>query len=380
MAQILIDADGFQTLCDFETGEPMDEPSTQLMKDLMKITPNIPFPGDDKPEVLKWTVDAALELDKFMHPDLMFVSFATPMLIRSFYDMSEDESQAMYTRMFDEIKRFFAETDFEPMVIGGGSLSPVLGELDFSKISTKPVFSMFNHHYAGIYDASKEDGENLRKIEHLRKIITKEEYIKTNPGLSQEYLDMMPDYIVMRDTGYAYNLVAKRGYTVKMLADVCEELPVYTTLEQPKHIRDVYSIVNKELTNGKRVAVMLLEGTGEKEFQLPYTMVDNCDDLYCYEQGVSLYRVINSGKKYSEEKDPPVVQHHSAKGLHQYPFSMLMSGVPTGNLGQRADKVTASVGTRSGFTHSYCMADVNIECHARNLASSGVLAVVTDKE
>jgi len=380
MAQILIDANGFQALADFETGKAMDEPLTQRMKDLMKITPSIPFPGDESPEAVKWTIDAALKIDDYMHPDFMFISIASPMLLRTFCEMSDEESKALYDNMFQEINRFFAETKYEAVVVGGGSLSPVIGGIDLSPITKKPVHSTFNHSFAGIYETTEEESAKLREIEHIQKIISREEYVAANPRLSAEYIEMLPDYMIMREDGYAFNTIAKRGYKVRMVADSCSELPVYTTLGEPKHIRDIYPMINKALDEGKRVAIVLLEATGEKEFGLPYIKVDNCEDFYCYEQGVSLYRVLNSGRKYSEEADPPVVQKHTTGPVHKYPYSMINDKVSTGNLGQRPDKLTASVGTRSGFTHSYCLCDVNVECHSRNLAGSAVLVMVNDEK
>lgn len=381
MAQILLDVEGFQTICDFETGEPMDGPETELMEKIMEITPDIPYPGDRNKESIKWTIDAALEIDKLIKPDYMFLSFATAMMMRTHDVLTKEENKALDDETFSQLERFFAETDYIPVVVGGGKVSPIIAELDFSPLSRLPIFSACNKNIAGLFDSEPGDEEKLRNTKGIGKVFTKEEYIAANPGLSQRYIDMLPDFFAERENGYAFTAVAKRGFPQITVCDIEEELPVYTTLGEPEHIRDIYPMVNDALTEGKRVCVVVLEAVGKDEFRLPYKMVNAKEDLMYYDQGHALYFVLNTGRKYSMEDYPPIARTEvHMNTTERYPFSQFFSVMPCGTMGRRPDKVTAAVGTRSGFVHECTMADVCLECHSRNVSDSGVFVLVNDKK
>lgn len=379
MKEVLLDVGGFQSVVDFETGEPIETEPSESMRKVMEMTPKIPFPGDRKIETIDWTIDAAIEVNKLIQPDYMFISMATPMMLRLYEEFTDEENDAIDTRVFQQVDRFLSETGFEPIIVGGGGVSKPKGVIDFSSLTTQPILSMCSHNIASLYDAAPGDAEKLKDIEHIKQIISKEEYIALNRHLSDYHKSLVPDYIIVKENGWAYESITKRGVPLVGCADMDETLPVYSALELPDHIRDVSMIADRALDNGSRVAIILLEGIGEKNFKLPHRNVINKDDFFTYDQGHALYFALNTGWKYNDHDYPPVpvplaVVNSSAKN----PFSQFFKTLPTNTLGTRPDIVTAAVGSRSGFTHETCMADLCLECHARNLAASGVFALVNN--
>lgn len=381
MAEILLDVGGFQSVSDFETGEPIEHEPSALMQKVMQITPHLPFPGDRDIRSIAWTVDMALEVNKLYSPHFMLLSFATPMMLRINNALSKEDNAEIDKKLFAEIKRFFDNSDYEAVIVGGGNVRPTLGELDFSGLSKLPTHSMCCFDYAGLFNAADQDAEAVYHISHAKKVVSRQKYIAANPDLSEKHISMLPDFLIMHENGYAFNSITKRGFPVQVVADVAEKLPVYTTLDEvPQHTLQVRGIIDRALDAGKKVALLVLEATGEQNFLLPYTMMDNTDDFFTYDQGMPLYFALASGKKYSKQPYPAVVSTQVYLNTNErYPYSQYFSELPEDTLGRRKDKLTAAVGTRSGFVHESFMADLCIECHSRNLSVSGIFALVNDK-
>lgn len=379
MANIMLDVNGWQTVLDFETGEPIENINNPIIEDLMKITPSMPYPGDTNPQSVDWTVDVALAVSTYYNPDFIMLAFSTPQLMKVNEELTPEESGAINERVFKQLTRFLDNTEFEPMVIGMGGMQDIKGVIDQSKLSTGLLSTMCAYHYAGLFTSCENDANVIKNMEHIEYAITKDEFKAAYPGIKDTYYSMLPDYLLMSSDGYVFNEMGKRGIVHKKTPQMMRELPVYTALDTPKHILEVRGILERAMDEGKKVALIMLEGTGTEDFKLPYTMMSNQTGWFVYDQGLSQYLAVTTGKPFYEHDYPPIV--NSATYLNtseKYPYSQYFSILPEDTIGRKPSKRTAAVGTRSGFIHETAMADICIECHSRELSVSGVFVLVND--
>lgn len=379
MAIIMLDVNGWQTVLDFETGEPVENLNNPIMEDMMKITPSIPYPGDMNPASVDWTVDVGLAVSKYYNPDFIMLAFSTQQIMKMNQQLTPEESLAINERVFKQVTRFLATTEYEPMVIGMGGMQDIKGVIDQSNLSTGLTATMCAYHYAGLFTSRPSDTDAIKNMEHLEYAITKDEFKAAHPDIKNTYYSMLPDFLLMSSDGYVFDEIGKRGIVHKKTPRMMLELPVYTTLEPPKHILEVRGILESAMDEGKKVALILLEGTGTEDFKFPYTMMGNQTEWFVYDQGLSQYLAVTTGKPYYEYEYPPVVNSAIYLNTSQkYPYSQFFSILPKDTIGRRPDKRTAAVGTRSGFIHETTMADICIECHSRQLSMSGVFVLVND--
>ncbi|MDD4802177.1 MAG: hypothetical protein PHF24_04460 [Syntrophomonas sp.] len=379
MAKIMLDVGGWQTVVDFATGDPVDDLNDPIMEDIKQITPSIPYPGDTEPGAIDWTVDAALAVCDYYNPDFIMLAFATQQLIKINQHLTPEESVAINERIFRQVSRFLENTDYQPMIIGMGGMQDIKSVIDQSQLSTRLITSMCAYHYAGLFMSSASDAETIKNMEHIEYVISKEELRASYPDMRETYYRMLPDFLLMSSDGYVFNEIGNRGIVHKKTPQLMRELPVYTTLDRPQHILEVRGILEHAMDKGKKVALIMLEGTGTDDFKLPFTMMDNQTEWFVYDQGLSQYLAAATGKKFYEYDYPPVV--NSAAYLNtseKYPFSQHFTFLPEDTIGRRPDKRTAAVGTRSGFIHETTMADICVECHSRQLSMSGVFVLVND--
>lgn len=379
MANIMLDVNGWQTILDFETGEPVENCNNVIVEDMMKITPSLPYPGDTNPESLDWTVDAALAVSDYYNPDFIMLAFATPQLMKINEQLTAEESAAINERLFRQLTRFLDNTDYEPMVIGMGGMQDIKGVIDQSKLSTGLTTTMCAYHYAGLFSSRENDAEAIKNMENIEYVITKDEFKATHPEINDRYYNMLPDYLLKSSDGYVFNEIGNRGIVHKKTPRLMRKLPVYTTLETPEHILEVRGILERAMDKGKKVALIMLEGTGTEDFRLPYTLMGNQTEWFVYDQSFSQYLAVATGKPFYEYDYPPIVDSlTSLNTSEKYPYSQYFSILPEDTIGRRPDKRTAAAGTRSGFIHETTMADICVECHSRQLSMSGVFVLVND--
>ncbi|PKM76834.1 MAG: hypothetical protein CVU90_10430 [Firmicutes bacterium HGW-Firmicutes-15] len=379
MANIMLDVNGWQTVLNFETGEPVEDLNDLIMEDMMKITPALPYPGDTNPESVDWTVDVALAVSDYYNPDFIMLAFSTQQIIKINEQLTPEESVAINERIFKQVTRFLEKTDYEAMVIGMGGMQDIKGVIDQSKLSTGLTSTMCAYHYAGLFMSRENDADVIKNMEHIKYAITKDDFKAAHPEMKDAYYGMLPDYLLMSSDGYVFNEMGKRGIVHKKTPRMMHELPVYTTLERPNHILEVRGILERAMDEGKKVALIMLEGTGTEDFKFPYNMMGNQTEWFVHDQGLSQYLAVATGKPFYNYDYPPIVNSvNYLNTSEKYPYSQHFSVLPEDTIGRRPDKRTAAVGTRSGFIHETTMADICVECHSRQLSMSGVFVLVND--
>jgi len=190
----------------------------------------------------------------------------------------------------------------------------------------------------------------------------------------------MPDVIILRESGYALTRTRFRGLFQHKAVEITDELPIYTTLPMPSHITDVKRVINTALDNGIKVALIILDGIGAADFHLPYENLPARDKWITYSDSFSQYMALLLGEPFYRSGIPLVREFRTFKErVNRYPYSQFTDGeMPKNAIGRRKDVKTAAVGCRSIYTHAVSQADICIECHARQMVSSGILALVND--
>jgi hypothetical protein len=145
-------------------------------------------------------------------------------------------------------------------------------------------------------------------------------------------------------------------------------------------LTDVKRVINDALDSGDKVALIVLEGIGAADFLLPYNNLPADDKWLIYSDSFSLYMALLLGEPFYRFGIPLVREPSVFKErLNRYPYSQFTDKeMPKNTIGKRKDIKTAAVGSRSIYTHAISQADICIECHARQMISSGVLVLVND--
>jgi hypothetical protein len=380
MAKIIFDANGWQSVKDFETGETIENYSDERVRDWKKLMATLPYPGDTSIESIDWVFRSARTMHNYYDPEFLFISIATPKLMKTNELMTPADIDAMNRQVFDGIESFIADTEYEPIVVGMSDMIQIKEIIPHKGLAPRLCFASNYFPYVGIFSPTEEEHRIVDTMKHVT-IHTKEELRRYFPAMSDKYANLMPDLLLMLEEGYSFTNEGNRGFTLKMLPKLTREFPVYTTLaEKPTHIQNIRATADRALDAGKRVALIMMESTGFEDFRLPYTKVDNSHGWFIYDHGITQYLATVRGKPFYENPFPLIpetrkVKHH----VNKHPYSLgFLASLPHDGIGCRPDKRTAAVGSRSGITHHAVGADLAFECHSRELSPSGTLAFIND--
>jgi hypothetical protein len=380
MAYIILDADSWQNVTDFETGEPIEKWDNPDVDAASKILASGRYPGDIAAESIEWTTQTAKKLDAYSHPDLMALTFATPYFMKAMTELTPEQEENINNRLFAAVDDFLAGTDYQPMIIGLGGMTKVLGTLETPGLMNRLRGGLCPAPYIGLFNATAEEIRQCHKIPHVA-IHARDRIFEDFPLMNPRQVAETPDLILMADDGYTLTSTKKRGFLLRKVPYVSRRLPVHTTLPVPPHITGVRKTVEEALDAGKRVALILLEGTGEENFRIPFAHTSCEEKWMVYDQGALQYMAIFTGKRFYENNFSLVLRIKPANEYStKYPYSQFeyIDDMPVDTLGRKAGKKTAAVGSRSMFTHAITQADICIECQARATAPSGLLALIND--
>jgi len=379
MAYIILDAVGWQNVVDFETGESLDSWDNPVVDDMMKLVPHFQYPGDTEPDSIEWTANIGKALYEYNQPDFMFLSFATPGFIKSSYKLDDSEEKEIHERLFSSIKDFLDHTGYSPVIIGTGGMSELKEIIIPNSLKGRISQGHGPFSHSGIFRVTEEEAKLVRDIKHTR-MYTNEEMRKDFPEASDEYFSQMPDILITRESGYAFSRARYRGMFQYKAPEVTENLPIHTTLQMPSHLTDVKRVINEALDNKQKVALIVLDGVGAKDFLLPYDDLPAHEKWLSYSDTFCIYMALLLGEPFYRFGIPLVREIKTfVKRGKRYPYSQFTDGdMPKNTIGRRKDIKTAAAGSRSIYTHAISQADICIECQARQMVASGTLVLVND--
>lgn len=371
MSIAIVDVREWQNIMDLRTGKKIkaDTPAVRMIKNVLAKNP---YPGDLDLGSNQWVTDTALELIDKYNPQFAFLSYAQQYFSTRFTFFSEAERKKMYQAVFAEIERFTQESGFLPVVVGTGDMIPVAGRIDLSRLDGLAVSSNWATRYAGLYQMSKADLDYLGKIPEIERIISKEEFITIFGGKAEDG-KRLPDYLAITREGFHFKAPYLRHPV--MIPAQNNFIPVSTALGE---ITCLTAIREQILTylESKKIALILVEGIGVRDFLLPYNLCANGVGWYYYEPGEAQYLAISQGKQQLFTYPPGYRYYLEKDEKKEYPFSGYFTTIPEDTIGSSFRGRSIAVGNRSMFMHTTTGTDIAYECFARNLNNQGCLAVI----
>lgn len=376
----IIDVREWQTTINLETGKKheIDNGIVTIAKNI--ISKNY-YPGDLDSKSIKWTKDVALEVNNAYEPDFMLISFAQPYFMSGFKKVSTEEWHGVIDHIFDNIKIFLDRTGFVPVIVGLGDTVPLIDYIDLSNLEGIALCGGMSACYAGLFDATPDDIKYLEHIPEIKRVVSKQKFIEQFGG-SPDFIRRFPDYILEAEKGYAFKAYGAMTRPVYQVPAKHEAIPVYAPScpTDLNCITQIKGLIEKNLANKDKTALIIVEGIGTGDFKFPYTMCSNKINWYAYDDTHSQYLAITTGKHFQYNGYPPGYKYFLEDGEDKkYPFSGPFTELPRDIIGNQLNIKSAAVGSRSILTHLASGADISIECLARMLYNHGTMAIISQK-
>lgn len=371
MSVAIIDAREWQNVFDLRTGHKWqdDSPKIKMVKAVLK---DHPFPGDIAEHSNQWVTDTALDLVERYDPSFAFLIYSQQYYSFRFEHPGEAKREQLIDAVFDEVERFSKESGFSPVIVGTGDMIPVNDYIDLSRLDGLAMITHWLTRYAGLYSMSSADMHYLQGIGGIERLVSKEEFMSLFSD-EQVAADRLPEYLAVAKEGYCFRSTLLRRPV--MIPSHNYSIPVSAALGKVNSITDISGSIDAILRE-KKVALILVEGVGIRDFRLPYTTCANSKGWYVYENGEAQYLTISTGTHQVFAYPPGYRSYAEDDENKEYPFSGYLTSLPTGTLGERFCGRSIAVGNRSMFMHTVTGTDIAIECFARNLANQGCLGVI----
>ncbi|MDI9476195.1 MAG: hypothetical protein QM295_05085 [Bacillota bacterium] len=376
----IIDVREWQTSIDLETGKK-HEINSELANIAKNIISKNYYPGDLDPKSVEWIKNVALEVNSIYKPNFMFINFAQPHFMSCFKQVSADEWHRVIDNIFDNIEMFLDKSGFIPVIVGLGNTIPLIDYIDLSSLDGIAFCSGMPAGYAGLFDATLDDIKYLEHIPEIKRIVSKQEFIEQFGG-NPDFIRRFPDYILEAEKGYAFKAYGTITRPIYQTPAKNETIPVYTPFHSAdlNCITQIKGLIEKNLANKNKIALIIIEGIGAKEFKFPCVMCSNKTNWYTYDDTHSQYLAITAGKHFQYNGYPPGYKYFLEDGKgKKYPFSGPFTELPQDIIGNRLNIKSAAIGNRSVLTHLASGADISIECLARSLYNHGTMAIISQE-
>ncbi len=373
MSLAIIDAREWQNMFDLRTGQKTeaDGPLIRMAKTTLA---GHAYPGDMDPQSNAWVTDTALELIGSYKPQFAFLAYAQYFFTNRYEPMTGAQRSEMLAGLFKEVDRFVKESGFTPVIVGNGDMIPIQDTMDLSRLDGLAVSTHWSARYVGLYAPSERDWEYIHKIDHLERIVTKQEFLELFEGTPAD-LERLADYLLVAKEGYTFKTAGTTLRRALMITGHSFSIPVSTSLGRATHITEIRALIEKRLPETK-VALIMVEGVGPKTLPWTYEPCDNSKDWFYYEPSDSQYLTLTTGTHQMFGNPTGSRYWTDYNETKEYPFSGFFREIPENTIGGRFKGRSIAVGNRSMFMHMAVGADVSIECFARNLYNQGCMAVI----
>ncbi len=373
MSLAIIDARQWQNLFDLRTGARMNDERPEVIM-LRGVLERHPYPGDVEKASNAWVTDTALDLIEQYKPQLACLCYAHQYFLCRYNPLTKAQRQALFSSVFDEINRFVDNSGYTPVIIGTGDLINVEGEIDLSRVEGLAISSHWSARYAGLHQPTPDDLAYVRGLEFIEKVVSRQEWIGLFPGAEHDP-ERIPEYLLIAREGWTFRTTGTPMRRAVMIPAVNASIPVATSLGAPEEITGIRSLIESGLDKS-RIALIILEGVGIRDFKLPYHACDNHVEWYCYEPGDAQYLTIMTGGHQVFAYPAGYRYHDENDSNPDFPYSGYFKSIPEHTLGRDYPGKSIAVGNRSMLTHMVYGADISIECFARNLYNQGTMGVI----
>jgi hypothetical protein len=373
MSLAIVDARGWQNLFDLRTGKKTEDNRSQTWM-LRGILKDHPYPGDVDFMSNRWVTDTALDLIGAYQPQLACVVYAHQYFAARYTPMSETQRKTMLETVFAEVERLTMESGFTPVIIGSGDMVQLAGEIDVTKVDGIAISSHWSARYAGLHRASSRDLDYVRSHAAIERVVRREEWIDLFPGTSYR-ADRIPEYLLVAREGWSF---ATTGTPIRKSLQIPGQsfhIPFSAPFGTAATVTDVRSLIHEHL-NDKKIAFIIIEGVGLRDFRMACTPCGNRVGWHYYEPGDSLYLTLSTGT-HQVFVHPSGYQYlDEIHAKRDFPFSGYFLDIPEHTLASNFPSKSIAVGNHSMFVHMIFGADICVECFARNLYNQGCLGVI----
>ena len=379
MSLAVIDAREWQSMFDLETGQPRtsDVPVVDMAA---RVLSRHPYPGDVDEQANQWVTRTALDLIDQYDPDLVCLSYVQQFFADRHFNRPEKEREDLFATAMEEAERFIEESGFTPVIVGTGDMVPLDGEMDLSGLDGLAVSSNWSARYCGIHAPSLQDMAFLDSLDTLERLVPKEEWIDmfkaAQPDLEiYQDIRLMPDVLAVARQGHAFKTM---GTTLRKPVHIPANnllVPVFYPMGRMDDLRDIKPLIRSHLPDHK-IALILVEGVGERFFPASRFMCRNGVDWFCNEPGDAFYLTVSTGKHQPFAYPAGYRSFDKDADTIKFPFSGYLDTIPEHTLAQDYPGKSIAVGNRSMFMHMVFGVNISIECFARNLFNQGCMAVV----
>jgi len=374
MSIAIVDARGWQNTLDLKTGGKIETagPAIDMVKGVLR---RHPYPGDMDMESNRWVSDTALDLIDSYGPRFVFLTYAAQYFSGRYAQMTKEQRARMIYHTFIEAERFISISGFAAIIVGTGDMTPLLGFIDATKLDGFAVCTHWTARYAGLYDPSPDDIKVLRENPHIERIVACDDVVRLFNG-TPEQASRVPEYLMLARKGYAFKTISGAMKTPVMIPSLNFDVPLYAPGHTVEAITGIRSALEKDLSSGKKVALIVMEGVGSDDFLWPYLLCRNGMEWYYYEPGEAQYLTITSGEHRFLDYPTGYKYFNETEVTKSYPFSGYFKSIPKGTIASTFPGKSIAVGNKSMFMHMVTGADVSVECFARNLSNQGTMAVI----
>ncbi len=379
MSIAVVDAREWQTLFDLRTGKKIfeDGPVIRMVQGVLE---RHPYPGDVDQQSNRWVSDTALDVIERYRPQFVFLSYAHQFFSSRFTPLSDAERKTMMEEVFSEAERFVRESGFVPVIVGTGDMTPIIGDIDLSRLDGLGVTSNWSARYAGLHDPSKRDMAFVASHPRIERVVSRNEWFELFGSVPAEPR-RVPDYLLVAQEGWTYKAGGTPLRRTSWVPARSSSIPYMTPLGKVDAITDIAGLVEARLTH-QPIALILIEGAGTRDFPQPCDLCSNGIEWFYYEPGEGQYLTLATGEHRIFDYPPGYKSYEEDDEKKEYPFSGYFRSIPSSTLGARFRGRSLAVGNRSMFMHMIPGADLSVECFARNLYNQGTMAVIhrMDKE
>ncbi|RPI74697.1 MAG: hypothetical protein EHM45_17715, partial [Desulfobacteraceae bacterium] len=359
MSLAIIDAREWQNMFDLRTGQKT-EADSPLIRIAKQTLAHHAYPGDVDPKSNAWVTDTALELVANYQPQFAFLAYAQYFFTNRYEPMTGAQRNEMLTGLFKEVDRFVKESGFTPVIIGNGDMIPIQGIMDLSRLDGLAVSTNWSARYVGLYAPSERDWEYIRKLDHLERIVPKQEFLELFGGAEVD-LERLADYLLVAKEGHTFKTAGTTLRRALTITGHSFSIPVSTPLGRVTDITGIRPLIEKRLPETK-VALIMVEGVGPKDLPWPHALCNNSKDWFYYEPSDSQYLTLTTGTHQMLDNPTGSRYWTDFNETKEYPFSGFFREIPANTLGNQFTGRSIAVGNRSMFMHMAVGADISVEC------------------
>jgi hypothetical protein len=373
MSLAIVDAREWQNLLDLRTGKKVQDESPQTLM-LRSVLGRHPYPGDVNIKSNGWVTETALDVIGSYKPELVCLFYAHQFFAGRYTPMVENERKRMIESVFEEVEGFIRKSGYTPFIIGSGDMVELAGNIDLSKVDGIAISSHWSARYAGLHRSTKRDLEYLASLPQIEKIVPRNEWISLFDGIEHER-DRIPEYLLVAKEGWTFVTTGVPLRRALRVPGTSYTIPIATPLGKAERLPDIRALIECNL-NETKIALIIVEGVGIRDFLMPYTSCINSVGWYYYEPGDAQYLTLTTGRHQVFAYPTGYQYHDENDAKREYPFSGYFLEIPGHTLGRDFLGKSVAVGNHSMFVHMIFGADICIECFARNLYNQGCLGVI----